>query len=175
MSEKCRYTTVHSQNILHGFLFVCLLDGGFLVFNATFNNISVLLVEETRENQVTDKLYHIMLHTSPWMRIELAISVVIGTDCIGSCKSNYHTIAAATAPILHGDVFFNIKRKIYKKEFAELTFVNVVLDRMVMIYMEFVIFSLFAICTWIIAIFKECMIKGRNSHCLHIHKFYLNA
>jgi hypothetical protein len=65
MSEKCRYTTVHSQNILHGFLFVCLLDGGFLVFNATFNNISVLLVEETRENQVTDKLYHIMLHTSP--------------------------------------------------------------------------------------------------------------
>jgi hypothetical protein len=65
MSERCRYTTVHSQNILHGFLFVCLFDGGFLVFNATFNNISVLLVEETRENQVTDKLYHIMLHTSP--------------------------------------------------------------------------------------------------------------
>jgi len=44
----------------------------FMVFNATFNNISVilwwsvLLVEETRENhrpqlQVTDKLYHVML------------------------------------------------------------------------------------------------------------------
>jgi hypothetical protein len=144
MSERCRYTTVDSQNILHGFLFVCLFDGGFLVFNATFNNISVLLVEETRENQVIDKLYHIMLHTSPWMRIELAISMVIGTDCIGSCKSNYHTIAAVTAPILHGDVFFNIKRKIYKKDFAELTFVNVVFYRMVMIYMEFVIFSLFA-------------------------------
>jgi hypothetical protein len=48
-------------HVLHGFLF----DGGFLVFNATFNNISVLLVEETSENQVTDKLYHIMLHTSP--------------------------------------------------------------------------------------------------------------
>ena len=40
----CRYTTAHSQNILHGFLF----DGGFLVFNATFNNISVLLVEKTK-------------------------------------------------------------------------------------------------------------------------------
>ena len=65
MSERCRYTTVDSQNILHGFLFVCLFDGRFLVFNATFNNISVLLVEETRENQVIDKLYHIMLHTSP--------------------------------------------------------------------------------------------------------------
>jgi hypothetical protein len=25
-------------------------------------------------------------------------SVVIGTDCIGSCKSNYHTITATTAP-----------------------------------------------------------------------------
>jgi hypothetical protein len=24
--------------------------------------------------------------------------VVIGTDCIGSCKSNYHTITAMTAP-----------------------------------------------------------------------------
>ena len=48
-------------------------DGWFMVFNATFNNISaiswqsVLLVEETGvpgENllQVTDKVYHIMLY-----------------------------------------------------------------------------------------------------------------
>jgi hypothetical protein len=41
----------------------------FMVFNATFNNISViswqsvLLVEETTNlPQVTDKLYHIMLY-----------------------------------------------------------------------------------------------------------------
>ena len=26
--------------------------------------------------------------------------VVIGTDCIGSCKSNYQTITATTAPII---------------------------------------------------------------------------
>jgi hypothetical protein len=32
--------------------------------------------------QVTDKLYHIMLYTSPWLRFELTTSVVIGTDCI---------------------------------------------------------------------------------------------
>jgi hypothetical protein len=36
-------------------------------------------------SQVTDKLYHIMLYTSPWSRFELTTSVVIGTDCIGSC------------------------------------------------------------------------------------------
>ena len=40
-------------------------------------------------SQVTDKLYHIMLYTLPWSRFELTPSVVIGTDCIGSCKSYY--------------------------------------------------------------------------------------
>ena len=47
--------------------------------------------------QVTDKLYHIMLCTSPWSRFELTTSVMIDTDCKGSCKSNYHTITATTA------------------------------------------------------------------------------
>ena len=49
--------------------------------------------------QVTDKLYHIMLYTSPWSRFEPKTSVMIGTDCIGSCKSNYHTIMPMTAPL----------------------------------------------------------------------------
>jgi hypothetical protein len=35
--------------------------------------------------QVTDKLFHIMLYTSP-SRFELTTSVVIVTDCIASCK-----------------------------------------------------------------------------------------
>jgi hypothetical protein len=73
------------------------------VFNTTFNNISViswwsvLLVEETGGpgettdlSQVTDKLYHIMLCSSPWVGVEPTISVVIGIDCRGSSKSNYH-------------------------------------------------------------------------------------
>ena len=53
----------------------------FMVFNTTLNNISViswrsaLLVEET----------------SPWTGFELATLVPIGTDYIGSRKSNYHT------------------------------------------------------------------------------------
>jgi len=45
-------------------------------------------------SQVTDKLYHIMLYTSRWSRFELTTSMVIGTNYIGSCKSNYHTITA---------------------------------------------------------------------------------
>jgi hypothetical protein len=30
--------------------------------------------------------------------VEATTSVAIGTDCIGSCKSNYITIMATTAP-----------------------------------------------------------------------------
>ena len=88
-----------------------------MVFNAAFNNISltswqsVLLVEEigypektTGLPQVTDKLclYHTMLyrvHLSS-ARFELTTLVVIGADCIGSCKSNYHTITTTTSPFL---------------------------------------------------------------------------
>ena len=80
-----------------------------MVFSATFNNIaaiswrSVLLVKETggpREihRPVADKFYHIMLYTSPRSRNELTTSVVIGTDYISGCKSNYLTITTTTAP-----------------------------------------------------------------------------
>ena len=50
--------------------------------------------------QVTYKLYHIMLYREhlTWTVFELTTLVVIGTDCIGSCKSNYHRIATMTAP-----------------------------------------------------------------------------
>ena len=79
-----------------------------MVFNATFNNISViswrsaLLMEDlektTNLSQVIDKLYHIMLYTSPRSRFDLTTSVVIGTDCIGSSKLYHHTIMATTVP-----------------------------------------------------------------------------
>jgi hypothetical protein len=86
---------------------------GFMVFNATFNNISVtslqsvFLVEEagvSGENHQpatshwqTFK-YHIMLYTSPWAGFKLTTLVVICTDWTSSCKSNYHTITTMMAP-----------------------------------------------------------------------------
>ena len=81
-----------------------------MVFNATFNNISViswrsiLLVEEIRvpgENHRPAASYwqtlsHNVLSTSRLSGIRILL--VIGTDCIGINKSNYHTLTTTTAP-----------------------------------------------------------------------------
>jgi hypothetical protein len=46
--------------------------------------------------QVTDKLYHMLYQVHLTMkRFEYTTLVVIGTDCTGNCKSNYHTITTA--------------------------------------------------------------------------------
>ena len=52
-----------------------------------------------------------MFYTSPWSRFELTSSVVIGTDCKGSYKSNYHTITATMAP--KNEMNINYSNNIY--------------------------------------------------------------
>ena len=70
---------------------MCISGLGFMVFNATIKNISViswrsvLLVEEAGVPEENHR------HVA-WVRFELTTLVVIGTDCIGSYKSNFHSI-----------------------------------------------------------------------------------
>ena len=85
-----------------------------MVFNTTFNNISliswqsVLLEAETGVLgeimlQVTNKIYHIMLYYwvhLVWAGFKLTTLVLIGTDCIGSNKSNYHAITTAVLQMI---------------------------------------------------------------------------
>jgi hypothetical protein len=75
MNEKCDVT---KQNMCHTELF-------FWSNNRYSKADDVTKVEPNKEHLVS----HIF---------ELAMVVVIGTDCIGSCKSNFHTIIAVTAP-----------------------------------------------------------------------------
>ena len=101
------------QSTFVGFLFsfiqLCTLGlAWFMVFNATFNNFSViswwwvLLVEETgvpRENHWAvashwQSLSHNVASSTPHHNqgFKLTTLVVIGTDCTGSCKFKYYTI-----------------------------------------------------------------------------------
>ena len=109
----------------HRMIMVCGI--WLMVLNVTFNNISViswwpvLLVEETRvpggkkhrsEARHWQTLSHNVVSSTPRHERDLNSQltlVVIGTDCTGSCKSNYHMIMTTTAPhmIIHVHFRFN--------------------------------------------------------------------
>jgi hypothetical protein len=66
-----------------------------------------------------------MLCTSPWSRFDLTTSVVIGTDCIGNLKSNYHTITTTTSPnrnIKHKGVHLYVRHKSLYVQLLPLSF-----------------------------------------------------
>ena len=92
-------------------------DGWVMVFNATFNNSSVILWrsvlfgggnQSTCHKSLTN--YHMMLYWVylVWAGFELTTFVVIGIDCIGSYKSNYHAIRTTTTPLLMSVLFIDI-------------------------------------------------------------------
>ena len=65
-------------------------------------------------SQISDKLYHIMLYTSPWSRFELTTSVVIRTGYIGTCKSTTaptYCVGMLTVDIISTiNIYFNLQR-----------------------------------------------------------------
>jgi hypothetical protein len=74
-------------------------DVYLMVFNATFNNISVISWGPGENHRPVASHWQILIHNVVhFVLIEIRTSVVIGTDYIGSCKSNYNTITATTAP-----------------------------------------------------------------------------
>ena len=88
-----------------------------------------------------------------------------------SCEKKPTT--AHSQNILHVDVLYNIKRKKYKTVCAELAFTKSPSTAWSWFCIELIIRFLYLLCSCIIAIFKECLIKSRNSHCLYRYQVTL--
>jgi hypothetical protein len=75
--------------------------------------------------------------------------------------------------ILFENVLYNMKRKKYKTVCAELAVTKSPSTEWSWFCIELIIIFLYLLCSWIIAIVKECLIKSRNSHCLNRYQVTL--
>ena len=87
MGDRIRVLVFSFQQYFSYIVAVCFIDGG---------NRSTRWKPPTSRKSLKN---FITLYTSPWSRFELTTSVAICTDCIGNCKSNYHTITTTTGPL----------------------------------------------------------------------------
>jgi hypothetical protein len=53
-------------------------------------------------------LSHVVSSIPLWVGLELTTLLVIRSDCIGSCKSNYHTITKTMAPLRHWHLIIDL-------------------------------------------------------------------
>ena len=94
--------------------------------------------------------------------------------CLQWIKVVKKTTTAHSQNILHVDALYNIKRK-NTKRFVQNWHSPSYLRQNGhdFVYIELIILFLYLLCSWIIAIFKECLIKSRNSHCLYRYQVTL--
>ena len=120
LKEIIKYNSFYRK----GFGFV----GLWCLAPLSFNNISVIswrsavLVEETGEKHrptashwqtLSHIIYHMMLYQVhiAWAGFERTVLVVIGTDSIGSHKSNYQTITTTTSQDININTNNNISNR----------------------------------------------------------------
>ena len=199
-SDRSSLTTVDMQiskyNVISGYARKLVVKIWFMVFNDTFNNISAISSLSPKSSGRNCSV--IFRYKSIW-RKQLNITIMFPfcnlfkvhyntgqgyvrlanwqkektKNCLQWIKVVEKNPTAHSQYILHVDVLYNIKRKKYQTVCAELTFAKSPSTEWSWFCIELVIFYLYLLCSWIIAIFKECLIKSRDSHCLYRYQVTL--